>query len=93
MLIFVVKVEAEDVAGQSIVHSIEAAVARIHVAFDQVREDAQTFGSVDVDLLTVLVVGITEIDGVHDALLQNLDILFATNLRIKERDKIIVAQK
>lgn len=93
VLIFVVNVEAEDVPGQSIVHSIEASVARIHVTFDQVREDAQTLGSVDVDLLTVLVMDITEIDGVHDAHLQNLDILFATNLQINERNKIIVAQK
>lgn len=67
VLIFVVHVEAEDVSGQSIVHSIEAPVARIHVAFDQVCEHAQALGSVDVDLLTVLVIDMTEIDGVHDA--------------------------
>lgn len=80
VLVLVVNVETEDVPGEGVVHSVEASVARVHVAFDHVGEDAQAFGSVDVDLLAVLVVYIAEVDGVHDTRLQSLDILFATDL-------------
>lgn len=76
VLVFVVNVETEDIPGESVVHSVETTIARIHVAFDQIREDAQALGSVDVDLLTTLVVHVTEINGVHDTHFQSLDILF-----------------
>lgn len=80
VLVFVINIETEDIPGESVVHSVEASVARIHVAFDQVREDAQALGSVNVDLLTILVVHEAEINGVHDAHLQSLDILFTIDL-------------
>lgn len=80
VLVFVVNVETEDIPGESVVHSIEASVARVYIAFDQIREDAQAFGSIDVDLLTVLVVRIAEIDGVHNTHLQSLNILFTIDL-------------
>lgn len=75
VLLLVVEVEAENVAGKGVVHSVEASVARVHVTFDQVGEDAQTLRSVDVDLLAGRVVHVAEVDGVHDAHLQGLDLL------------------
>lgn len=75
VLILVVKVETENISSESVVHSVEMMIARIHIAFDQVCENVETFGGVNVDLLAILVVYVAKIDSIHDAQFQSLDLL------------------
>lgn len=75
VFVLVIHVETEDVSSESVVHSVEMSVARIHVAFDQICEDAETFGGINVDLLAALIEHVAKIDSVHDTQFQGLDLL------------------
>lgn len=70
------QVEAEDLSRKGVDAAVEVRVAGVRVALDDVAEDVETFGSVDVDHFAVHVQYVSGIDGCGDSVLYLVYVLW-----------------